>query len=106
MTAKSGGQVCGDCGGAWALVVETGNVGVDGAHDAAADLVQLPRLSVGQRVEDEAAYFRDVAGRGYDHLGQAFAGEDGEGVATVGGVGGAAYPAALLQPADYLRQAR
>ena len=34
------------------------------ARDAPADLAQLPGLGLGQRVEDQAAYLLDMAGRG------------------------------------------
>jgi len=40
---------------------------VDGADDLLADLVQLPGLGLGQRVEDQAADFLDMAGRGLGH---------------------------------------
>jgi hypothetical protein len=50
-------------------------VGVDGAGDAPADLAQLPGLGLGQRVEDQAADFLDMAGRGLGHLRLAVAGQ-------------------------------
>ena len=59
-------------------------VGVDGAGDAPADFAQLPGLGLGQRVEDQAADFVGVAGRGRDHLRLALAGQGGQGVAAVG----------------------
>jgi hypothetical protein len=43
-------------------------IGADGAHDAPADLAQLPGLGLGQRVEDQAADLLDMAGRGLGHL--------------------------------------
>ena len=41
---------------------------VDGAHDVPANLAQLPGLSLGQRVEDQAADLLGVAGRGFGAL--------------------------------------
>src|SRR6266851_3711301 len=88
------------------LVVGAVVVGVHGADDATAYLAQLPGLGLGQRVEDQAADLLDVAGRGLGHLRLALAGQDRQGVAAVGRVGGAAHPAALLQPGDDLGQSR
>ena len=62
--------------------------GLDGADDAPADVAQLPGLSLGQRVEDQAADFLGVAGRGLGHLGLALAGQGRQGVPAVGRVGG------------------
>jgi hypothetical protein len=81
-------------------------VGVDGTHDASADLAQLPGLGFGQRVEDQAADFLDMAGRGLGHFRQALAGQYRQGVAAVCRIGGAAHPATLLHPGDDLGQAR
>jgi hypothetical protein len=81
-------------------------VGVGGAEDATADLAQLPALGLGQRVENEAADLLDVAGRGLGYFRLALAGQDGQGVAAVGRIGSAAYPATLLQPGGDLGQAR
>ncbi len=88
------------------LVVGAAVVGVDGADDAAADVAQLPGLGLGQRVEDQAADLLDVAGGGLGYLRQALVGQDRQGVAAVGRVGGAARPAVLLQPGGDLGQAR
>src|SRR5579862_4329546 len=50
-------------------------VGADGARDAPADLAQLPGLGLGERIEDEAAYFVDMAGGGLGDLRLALVGQ-------------------------------
>jgi hypothetical protein len=62
-------------------------VGVNSTHDAVADVAQLTGLGLGQWVNDETTDRRDVSGRGGDDLASAAIGENGQGVAAVGGVG-------------------
>jgi transposase len=78
------------------VVDEAAVVGVDGAHDPLPDGGELVGLGLGERVEDESADLVDVAGGGGDDLVPAVVGEAGEGIAAVGGVGGAAHPVLLL----------
>jgi len=61
---------CTGYGGGQGLVVAAVVAGVDGALDAPADLAQLLGLGLGQRVEDQAAYLLDMAGRGPHLIGE------------------------------------
>jgi hypothetical protein len=67
--ADSRGLTVGNAGGMTPTsVIEGAVLRVDSAHDASADLAQLPGLSLSQRVEDQAADLLDMAGRGFDRL--------------------------------------
>ncbi len=74
-------------GGGDRSVGQAGIVGVEGRHDAASDVTQLPGLGLGQRVEDQATDLLDMAGRGLGHLRLALAGQGRQGVAAVGRIG-------------------
>jgi hypothetical protein len=56
---------------------------VDGAHDPAADVVQLPGLRLGERVEDKPSDVFHVTGSGLDELRPAILRQDREGSADV-----------------------
>jgi len=94
------------CPGTYFFPVFRARAVVDGPQDAVADVAQLSRLCLGQRIEDKASHCLHVSWCGFDDLGPARLGEDAQGIAAVGGVGCAAHPATLLQPANHLGQAR
>src|SRR5215831_4373924 len=78
--------------------------GVEGLEDALGDLPQLTLLGPGQRVEDQAADFVDVAGGAGDDPGPAVTGERDEAGTAVGRVDRAADPAAILKLANNIGQ--
>jgi hypothetical protein len=73
--------------GGWERPVgQTRIVRVDGGHDVASDVTKLPGLGLGQRIEEKAADFLDMTGRGVDYLGPASVGKDRERIPAIGGI--------------------
>jgi hypothetical protein len=72
-------------GGAERLFVEAGIVGVDGTHEAAADVAELALLGLGERVEDPPSHLGDVARCGCGDFGPPGVGQDREAQTSAGG---------------------
>lgn len=96
----------GYAGQLWRGAVKAGAVvvRVDPVQNTVADVLKLPQLGSGQRVDDEGADGLDVAGRGRGDLVIAAVGEDGVGAAAIAGAGLAPDPALPLELRDDVRQ--